>query len=80
VARLAQTDATRFGAYIDEMITNGALPHGLQVINAVVVLEGAYYDADGMLHTQPIVLCPMGDVSRIWLRGLFSRIRKRVLG
>ena len=74
---LAQTTGT-FTAYVDQMIASNALPPGATVINAVVVVEVAYTDSEGTLQTQPILLCPMGSVSRIWLRGLFSRVRERM--
>ena len=74
---LAQTTGT-FTAYVDQMIASKALPPGVTIINAVVVLDIAYTDDEGVLQTQPILLCPMGAVSRIWLRGLFARVREKM--
>lgn len=76
---LTQSAATRtFTAYVDQMIASDMLPPGSTVINAVVVVEAAYLDDDGVLHTQPFLMCPMGAVSRIWLRGLFARVREKM--
>lgn len=75
---LAQQSAGTFTAYVEQMTAAGTLPPGATIINAVVVIEAAYTDDEGVLQTQPILLCPMGAVSRIWLRGLFARVRERM--
>jgi len=69
-----------FTAYIEQITAANTLPAGATVLNAVVVLDLAYTDDKGVLHTQPILLCPMGTVSRIWLRGLFARVREKMFG